>query len=163
MSVSYGKLPYHQRLEHITSQPSYHAVDICGSSFHGLATTIQDKIQKGEIEQARQQLLKCILQRKTEMRKRINPDPAHNHAIEVVRNLLEKVVSLKSQPHYLDNLKNTLIRFNDGTFEVTINGEKIVQRTVVEIGGKKRRNTHKSRNTKRRNTRKRRNTKRRKY
>jgi hypothetical protein len=107
--------------------------------------------------------LKCILERRKEMMKRANPDPAHNHAIEVVRKFLQKVDSLKSEPHYLDNLKNTLIRFNDGTFEITINGEKIVQRAVVEIGGKKRRNTRKRRSTKRRNTRKRRNTKRRKY
>ena len=140
MAVAFGNLPYHQRLETMISQPSYHSIDNCGSSFHGLATTIEEKIKKDELVDAIKQIKKCIRSRKDEMRKRSFPDPAHNHAVKVLEKFLRSVTKLHDERYYYaEKLKYALVRF-DTEFVITIGDKKIG-------GGRKQVNTHKRRKT----------------
>ena len=62
-----GKQPYDIRLAHMTSQPYYHNNDICGSSFHGLATTVEQKLKNYDFYAARDQVVRCINARQEEI------------------------------------------------------------------------------------------------
>jgi len=126
-----GKQPYDLRLTQMEHQPEYHALDICGSSFHGLATTVEHQLKNREFIKAEDQVNKCIKARQNEMLKRKNPDPAHNNAIQILRSFLYKIHNLMLQPKEWVNLPYTLVRYNDRTgFKITIN-DKV-------FGGKKR-------------------------
>lgn len=110
-----GKKPYDIRLGHMISQPYYHRDDICGSSFHGLATTVEQKLKNYDFYGARDQVVRCINARQEEMRKRGNPDPAHNHAIQTMIVLLKKIDKLIDNiVDYSSQLPATLVRYNEG-------------------------------------------------
>jgi len=127
-----GKQPYDLRLTQMEHQSQYHDLDICGSSFHGLATTVENQLKNGDFHKAQDQVNRCIKARQNEMIKRKNPDPAHNIAIQTLRSFLHKINNLMSQlKDQWGNLPNTLVRYNDRTgFKITIN-DKV-------FGGKKR-------------------------
>ena len=110
-----GKKPYDIRLAHMTSQPYYHSDDICGSSFHGLATTVEQKLKNYDFYGARDQVVRCINARQEEMRKRDNPDPAHNHAIQTMMVLLRKIDKMINNiTDFSSQLPATLVRYNEG-------------------------------------------------
>ena len=137
-----GKKPYDIRLANMISQPYYHSDDICGSSFHGLATTVEQKLKNYDFYGARDQVVRCINARQEEMRKRDNPDPAHNHAIQMMIVLLKKIDKLINNiTDYSSQLPATLVRYNEGRgYKITINNRI--------FGGK----TKKYKNTRRKNT-----------
>ena len=110
-----GKKPYDIRLAHMISQPYYHRDDICGSSFHGLATTVEQKLKNYDFYGARDQVVRCINARQEEMRKRDNPDPAHNHAIQTMMVLLRKIDKMINNiTDFSSQLPATLVRYNEG-------------------------------------------------
>ena len=96
MASSRGRLPYHQRMESRTSQPYYHADDICGSSMHGLATSIQQMLQDEKLQAAYDQIEACIDARLYEMSKRRFPDKAHNLIVEQLRAFRNDVWTIKT-------------------------------------------------------------------
>ena len=118
-----GNKPYDIRLATMISQPYYHAADICGSSFHGLATTVEQELKNYDFYAARDQIVRCIEARKEEMRKRSNPDPAHNYAIKTMITFLNKIDNLISNVKTLwSQLPATLVRYNEQKgFVITIN------------------------------------------
>lgn len=118
-----GKKPYDIRLAHMISQPYYHSDDICGSSFHGLATTVEQKLKNYDFYGARDQVVRCINARQKEMRKRDNPDPAHNYAIQTMIVLLKKIDKLINNiTDFSSQLPATLVRYNEGKgYTITIN------------------------------------------
>lgn len=120
-----GNKPYDIRLGSMISQPYYHAADICGSSFHGLATTVEQQLKNYDFYAARDQVVRCIEARQAEMRKRAYPDPAHNYAIKTMISFLNKIDNL------IDNVKTlwsqlpaTLVRYNEQKgFVITIDNK----------------------------------------
>ena len=96
MASARGKLPFTHRLELKTNTPAYHHPDICGSNLHGLAQTVQAKLQKGSFDEALTQIQRCIDARLGEMRRRSNPDPAHNRIVQQLRNFKSLVRRLQT-------------------------------------------------------------------
>jgi len=86
-----GQQPYDIRLGSMERQAEYHHHDICGSSFHGLATILEKYFNNFDFHGAREQVLRCIDARENEIRRRQYPDPAHNYAVRVLRGLLRKI------------------------------------------------------------------------
>jgi hypothetical protein len=125
----YGKLPYQQRLEFMTHQPSYHQLDICGSNFHGLATTLEKYAKTDNLGLGLQQIDKCIQARLNEMQKRSYPDRSHNMAIESLRDLQRKYLYVNENYYYFGNsLPSIIIRYDDNTLKFIINiGGKIIR------------------------------------
>jgi hypothetical protein len=124
----YGRLPYQQRLEHADFQASYHKDDVCGSSFHGLATTLEKFAQQDNLEAGLAQIKRCIDARKAEIEKRSYPDPAHNIAVKVLEDLFKKYAYIqKNNYHYVPFLDTTIIRYDDDAnqFSINIRGEMI--------------------------------------
>jgi hypothetical protein len=117
-----GNKPYDIRLATMISQPYYHSDTICGSSFHGLATTLEKQLKNYDFYAARDQVIRCLDAREEEMRKRSYPDPAHNHAIKVLRILLNKIDNLISNVKTLwRQLPLTLVRYSEQKgFTITI-------------------------------------------
>ena len=145
MASAIGKLPFSVRQEEKTGTAWYHNDDIkgepiCGSNFHALAQIIQNLIQENKLDAAIIQINKCIDARKEEMNKRSNPDPAHNHAIECLRNLRTKIVELKEKEKiarknssfFSLNPSEIIIKYRDSKseFEIMKNGQR--------LGGRKR-------------------------
>lgn len=129
-----GNQPYDIRLASMISQPYYHADDICGSSFHGLATTVEQQLKNYKFYEARDQIVRCIDARKAEMRKRSYPDPAHNNAIKILISFLKKIDNLIANvANFSSQLPATLVRYNEGT------GFTIIIRNRVFGGVTKRR------------------------
>lgn len=118
-----GNKPYDIRLGSMISQPYYHSNDICGSSFHGLATTVEQQLKNYDFYAARDQIVRCIEARKDEMRKRSYPDPAHNHAIRTMVAFLNKIDNLIANVKTLwRQLPATLVRYSEQKgFVITIN------------------------------------------
>jgi hypothetical protein len=91
-------------------RPPYHADNICGSGFDGLATTIEIKLNEGRIEEAIHQLNNCI-----EQRKRTTRDKSHQNVILILDNLLKQVKKYEDP----DLLKNVIdhggfiVRYNE--------------------------------------------------
>jgi hypothetical protein len=142
----YGKLPYHQRLEYISHQSSYHNLETCGSSFHGLATTLEKYAKSDNLGLGLQQIDKCIEARLTEMNKRSYPDRAHNMAIETLRDLRKKYLYINENHYYYSSsLPSTIIRYNDATSNFVIN---IAGKIIRGGKNKSRKIKHKSRKTK---------------
>lgn len=142
-----GKLPFHHQLEtRYTPQPNYHTDSVCGSSFHGLAYSVENQIQKGYVNDAMTQVKTCIEARQAEMQKRSYPDPAHNAAIEILINFYHKLQIIRDNYGYFAGLLHTtLVRYNDNNrvFMITISN--------MTIGGKnkiKRKQTKKTKQTK---------------
>ena len=138
---------FHQKLEtRNIPQPYYHTDDICGSSFHGLATSVEQQIQRGYVNDAMTQVKNCIEARQGEMQKRSFPDPAHNAAIQILINFYQKLQIIKNNyGHFANLLHLTLVRYND------YNREFIITISNMTIGGKnkiKRRQSKKNKKTK---------------
>lgn len=149
----YGKLPYHQRLEFMTYQPSYHNLDTCGSNFHGLATTLEKYARTDNLGLGLQQIDKCIEERLAEMNKRAYPDRAHNIAIETLRDLRRKYLYINENYYYYGSaLPSTIIRYNDPTAKFVIN----ISGKIIQGGKKKRKITNKRHLRSKRQTKKRR-------
>ena len=150
----FGKLPYHQRLEHVEHQSWYHNLNICGSSFHGLATTLEEYAKRDDLGLGLKQIDNCINARLDEMRKRQNPDPAHNSAINVLRDLKRKYLSInENHYYYASSLPTTIIRYDDKSnqFIINING-KIIRggkRRFKKITKKRKKLTRKTRKIRR--------------
>jgi hypothetical protein len=121
----------------MTQQPSYHNLDVCGSNFHGLATTLEKYAKTNNLGLGLEQLDKCIEARLNEMSKRSYPDRAHNIAIESLRDLKRKYLNLNENYYYYgSSLPSTIIRYNDPTAKFVIN---IAGKNIQ--GGRKKRKT----------------------
>jgi hypothetical protein len=131
-------MAYIQRLENFSHQPDYHADNICGSSFHGLASTLQSFAKINKLREASEQIKRCIDARQREMNKRSYADPAHNRAIESLNDLYRKFIKL--QRHYINYspvLSTTNITFDDDTFKfsVVVGGMELSPDAEDERGG----------------------------
>lgn len=117
-----GNQPYDIRLGSMISQPYYHADDICGSSLHGLATTVEQQLKNYDFYAARDQIVRCIDARQAEMRKRSYPDPAHNNVIQTLIAFLKKIDNLIGNVKtFWSQLPATLVRYNEQKgFTITI-------------------------------------------
>lgn len=91
-------------------RPPYHADNICGSGFDGLATTIEIKLNGGRIEDAIHQLNNCI-----EQRKRTTRDKSHQNVILILENLLKQVKKYEN-PDLLNDVIDHggfIVRYNE--------------------------------------------------
>lgn len=91
-------------------RPPYHADNICGSGFDGLATTIEIKLNEGRIEDAIHQLNNCI-----EQRKRMIRDKSHQNVILILDNLLKQVKKY-DDPDLLKDVRDHggfIVRYNE--------------------------------------------------
>jgi len=129
MASARGKLPFTHRLELKTNTPAYHHPDICGSNLHGLAQTVQAKLKTGFFDDALTQIQRCIDARLGEMRRRSNPDPAHNRIVQQLRNFESLVRRLRKlvqtgDTTYANKLETTIVRYVERTephhFEIEI-------------------------------------------
>jgi hypothetical protein len=147
--------PYHQQLEHRNfPQPYYHSDNICGSSFHGLATSVEQQLQRRDINTALSQVKSCIDARLNEMRKRQFPDTAHNYAIEILNRFYQKLQNINHNFYTFANyLHLALVRYNDANHEfiININNQLIGGKNKTKRKQSKRRK--KSKRTKRTNLR----------
>jgi len=91
-------------------RPPYHADNICGSGFDGLATTIEIKLNEGRIEEAIHQLNNCI-----EQRKRTTRDKSHQNVILILDNLLEQVKKYEDPDLLKDVIDHGgfIVRYNE--------------------------------------------------
>ena len=111
-----GNLPYPVRAEGKTKLPWYHTDDICGSSLHGMAQTIQSFLQDGLFDESLDQIERCINARLEEANKRSFPDRAHNEVIEQLRRFHTLVRNLRrlvqtGDTKYADKLKTVVVRY----------------------------------------------------
>ena len=138
---------FHQKLEtRNTHQPYYHTDNVCGSSFHGLAYTVEQQLQRSDVNTAMNQVKSCIEARQREMRNRQFPDPGHNTAIQILIAFYQKLQIINNNFYnYANYLHLTLVRYND------YNREFIITISNMTIGGKnkiKRRQSKKNKKTK---------------
>jgi hypothetical protein len=136
MSTPYKS--YTERFEDASFQSYYHTDSLCGSGFHGLATTIERLAKAGQLREARDQIKNCIATRQIEINKRRFPDPYHNRVIGILNDFYHKFVKL--QRHYINYipiLNTTLVRYDDTshTFKVTIGGMELSPDAEDERGG----------------------------
>lgn len=142
-----SNMSFVERLEHRnTAQPKYHADDVCGSSFHGLAYSLQIYAQENNVNEGLEQIKRCIDARQQEMRSRAYPDPSHNEAIRILTRLYLLYTTLRQ---YDENyLGRTVVSFDDREqkFTIFVNDKRLYLREE-HAGGKK----HKSRKRTRKN------------
>lgn len=151
-----GWQPYHKRIDSaygqgVRPQAGYHTDDVCGSSLHGLATTIEQLLQQGRVDDALAQLDRCIAARRALLAGFGGGDAAHNMVIESVTRLRKVVAGIKNKLdkgdfNYRVGLPSTLVRYVEDTephkFEVVIDrgilsgGRK--SRTMKSKKGRKR-------------------------
>lgn len=118
----------------------YHADNICGSSFNGLATTLQKYAQNDQITLGLNQIDECIKARLTATNKIQPTNNTHNKVIDILEDLRQKYSSINDKHFiYSASLDQTLIRFDNQNhkFIITIGGQI--------IGGKKRKKLTKKR------------------
>jgi hypothetical protein len=130
MAVAFGKETFAQRAERKTFLAKYHSDDICGSSFHGLATTIQRLMKEGEVDEALDQIKRCIDARKAENSKRgiTGSDDSHHQAVLQLEDLYIKIRSLK---RFSDEaLLTTLVNYSDSEHKFSV---KVGMFTVGDI------------------------------
>jgi len=139
--VGQTKKSYIEKLESSSWQPYYHTDDICGSSFHGLATTVEQQIQRGYLNDAMAQVEKCIRERE-----KTTYDDSHFFAIQILIRFYQKLqIIANNYVKFYGLIHTTLVRYNDTNheFKITIND--------TTVGGKnkiKRRQTKKIKKTK---------------
>lgn len=136
MASAFGKMPYVQRLELKNFQPYYHDIEVCGSTFHGLATTLEQFATDNKVAEGLEQINRCLQARRSERDKRANPDPAHNRIITMLEYFHRQYLKLGA--YNSQALKSTIVRFYDGDpgyFVVTCAGKN------VRGGTRKRRKT----------------------
>jgi len=112
MASAFGKLPYVQRLEQKNFQPYYHDIDTCGSTFHGLATTLEQFATENKVAEGLEQINRCLQARRAERDKRANPDPAHNRIIVMLEHFYRQYLKLGA--YNSRALQSTIVRFRDG-------------------------------------------------
>jgi hypothetical protein len=107
---------YHHKVEHSEYQAKYHKDDICGSSFHGLAQTIQKKLRKDEFTNALNQIQKCIDMRYQYLKKNEEYEN-HLYPIRVLQTFYKKVFYI-NENHYLykQSLPELLIHYKRNQF-----------------------------------------------
>ena len=140
MASAFGKLPYVQRLEVKNFQPYYHDITICGSTFHGLATTLERFATENKVAEGLEQINRCLQARRSERDKRAYPDPAHNRIIIMLEQFHKQYLKLGT--YNSQALQSTIVRFRDGDpgyFTITCAGNNI------RGGTRKRRKTMKKR------------------
>ena len=129
-----GREPYHKRIDSaygqgVRPQAGYHTDDVCGSSLHGLATTIERLLQEGRVDDALAQLDQCIFARRAMLAGFGGGDRAHNMVIESVTRLRKVVAGIKKKLdkgdfNYRMGLPSALVRYVQDTdphkFEVVI-------------------------------------------
>lgn len=114
MASSYAKLPPAVKLDKKTSQPPYHDDDVCGSTFHGLASTLEKFAVANNVTKGLEQIDRCIAARRAELEKRRYPNAAHHTAIDTVIALRSQYVKLLTKAP--DILKKVIVRFDDEYF-----------------------------------------------
>ena len=123
----FGTGSYAQRLEHRNEQPLYHSDDVCGSTFSGLASTLERFAVSNEVGAGMAQIRKCIEARKEVLlRRRDGGNAAHHQAITMLEQLQRNYMLLGGYGE--DTLRTTLVRFKEPPmrFEITINGGRIM-------------------------------------
>jgi hypothetical protein len=102
-----SKNPYHLRMETKEYQADYHRDNLCGSSYYGLATTIQRLLRNGELTKSISQVNSCIKARQRYSRAVRSSEPSdknfhkdsHKEAIKILsdfKSKLEDLLSLES-------------------------------------------------------------------
>jgi hypothetical protein len=104
-----------------SKRPNYHAIDICGSGFDGLATTIETHINEGQIQNAINQVNTCINQREPTAK-----DKSHQKAIMTLKNFLRQLKWYDDNPVSFNDI------INDGGFIVRYN-EYIGELSDIQI------------------------------
>jgi hypothetical protein len=79
MASTFGHLPFHLQVElnpdkHLAW---YHTDDVCGSTLHGLATTLERHVTNNRVDEGLRQIRRCIDARKSDIERRTLPDPKH--------------------------------------------------------------------------------------
>jgi hypothetical protein len=104
-------VPDYENDERLDSKrPNYHAIDICGSGFDGLATTIETHLNEGQIQNAVNQVNTCINQREPTAK-----DKSHQKAIKTLKNFLHQLKWYNNNPDSFNDI------INDGGFIVRYN------------------------------------------
>jgi len=96
MASSYGHLPFHLQVElnpdkHLAW---YHTDELCGSTLHGLATTLERFVTDNRVDEGLRQLRRCIDARKQEAERRTHPDPQHNVLIRALEHFYREYMGL---------------------------------------------------------------------
>ena len=108
--TNWNVLDYEKDERPSEKRPRYHADNICGSGFDGLATTIEIKLNEGKIGEAINQLNTCIKERRLTTR-----DKSHQNVILILENFLKKVKNYED-PVLLNNVINHggfIVRYNE--------------------------------------------------
>lgn len=104
---SVSKTPYHLRMEGKEYQADYHRDNLCGSSYYGLATTIQRLLRNGKLRKSISQVNSCIKARERYSRAIGSPEPSHEEAIYILsdfKSKLEDLLSIEDDPEVLSDL-----------------------------------------------------------
>lgn len=106
-------------------QPYYHNDAICGSTFHGLAYTIQNYIQNNLLAEAIQQVKKCITARENEESKRgsfsLKKKSSHQYAITTLYIFLSQLKNISDNHYYYNEIiPHIIVKFNDDLFRFYI-------------------------------------------
>ena len=129
MSYSSKLSPAQQLEQRQLSQPYYHDNSICGSTFHGLAYTIQEYIQNHQFEEAIHQVTVCITAREDEERRRgsfsTKTESSHQRAIRILKDFrseIQKVYNNVRNDYYYYNaiIPHIIVRFDDNLFRFYI-------------------------------------------
>lgn len=94
-----------------SKRPNYHAIDICGSGFDGLATTIETHLNEGQIQNAINQVNTCINQREPTAK-----DKSHQKAIMTLKNFLQQLKWYDDNPDSFNDIINHggfIVRYNE--------------------------------------------------
>ena len=144
MASSSGKASFVEKLEHrVFPQPPYHDDDKCGSSNHGLSSTLEKFAVKNDVAEGLRQITRCIDARKEFMEKQRSPNASHHAAVTLVEGLYNKYLKLAG--YNSEQLKTTIVRFYDGPpsfFEIKCLGNSVG-------GGLTRKNKRRSAKTRR--------------
>jgi hypothetical protein len=100
-----SKNPYHLRMETKEYQADYHKDKLCGSSYYGLATTIQRLLRNGKLINSISQVNSCIKARERYSRAIGSPEPSHEEAIYILSDFKSKLEDLLSlEPEVITDL-----------------------------------------------------------
>lgn len=94
-----------------SKRPNYHTIDICGSGFDGLATTIETYLNEGQIQKAINQVNTCINQREPTAK-----DKSHQKAIKTLKNFLSHLEWYDNNPYSFNDIINHggfIVRYNE--------------------------------------------------
>jgi hypothetical protein len=104
--------PYHIKMETKEYESDYHKDNLCGSTYYGLATTLQQKVRSGNLIKAIKQVHACIKSRERYTNK-IGVNSSHEEAISIMIDLKDKLIDLiplMNEPGVLENIS---IDFDD--------------------------------------------------